>query len=65
MPRYEYECLACGAISEVEHPIKDDPIVECSSEDCPGPTHRIISGGIGFVLKGDGWARDGYGRSRG
>jgi putative FmdB family regulatory protein len=64
MPTYEYRCLACGAISEVVHSMTTEPHVECSTENCPGPTERLISLGIGFILKGYGWAKDGYGNKR-
>jgi putative FmdB family regulatory protein len=32
---------------------------------CGAPVRRLIAGGMGFVLNGGGWAKDGYGGSRG
>jgi len=28
---------------------------------CDGETKKLITTGSGFILKGDGWASDGYG----
>lgn len=56
MPRYEYECQGCGErftvvqkISELDQ--QEVPCPSCSDTD----TIRIVHGGTGFVLKGDGW----------
>jgi putative FmdB family regulatory protein len=53
MPTYQYKCDDCGEEFEEFQKISDDPIEECPS--CGGRTHRLITGGAGFLLKGSGW----------
>jgi len=59
MPVYEYECSKCNNVFEIEHSIKAKP-----RKKCPGckkrSIKRLISLGAGFLLKGDGWFKDGY-----
>ena len=56
MPTYEYQCEKCDHAFERSLRIAQyqDP------QDCPecgeGPAKRMISGGVGFILRGDGWA---------
>ena len=56
MPTYEYRCEHCGAEFDKLLPIAryKEP------QDCPecgkGPAKKMISGGSGFILRGDGWA---------
>ena len=56
MPTYTYKCEAC------EHPFeKVLPMSRYKEpQDCPecgeGPAKKTVSGGVGFILKGDGWA---------
>jgi len=55
---FEYGCGQCGIV-EVQQSMKDDKLVacpKCTSTDF----QRLITGGNGFQLKGDGWAADGY-----
>jgi putative FmdB family regulatory protein len=59
MPLFEYRCEACGHEFEslVRSSQRDMPQ---ACRKCEHPvTHRIISSGS-FVLKGGGWAKDGY-----
>jgi putative FmdB family regulatory protein len=59
MPTYEYVCSACAHEWEAEQSIKDAALTECPS--CHSPSaRRLISGGTGFSLKGEGWAKDNY-----
>ena len=56
MPTYEYRCNnpKCELLWETEQKIKDNPLTECP--ECKENTaQRLISGGTGFVLKGNGW----------
>ena len=58
MPIYEYECTEC------DH--RFDKLVKMGAEDppcgeCAKPTRRLISAAA-FVLKGGGWASEGYGQ---
>ena len=58
MPTYSYKCEACGEdfdkfLSRIS--MCDDP------QDCPscgeGPAKKVFAaGGVGFILKGDGWS---------
>ncbi len=68
--KYDYVCLNCGAELEIEHSIKDDaktthphphakPMAMGSSM-CLGQVKRLIGAGATFILKGGGWASDGY-----
>lgn len=58
MPTYEYDCIACAHAWELEQSIKAEPEKSCPA--CNQETaRRLVSGGT-FVLKGDGWFKDGY-----
>ena len=56
MPNYEYQCEGCDHSFERMLRIANyrDP------QECPecghGPAKKLISGGSGFILRGDGWA---------
>jgi len=55
---YEYECTQCKHTWEIDQNIKDDPIKICPK--CKKKTaKRMISGGTGFLLKGN-WFKQGY-----
>lgn len=61
---YEYECTDCDHKWEFQQKISEDPLKNCPK--CKHPTaKRLISGSLtrGFVCKGRGWYRDGYGSS--
>ena len=61
MPLYEYRCTDCG--HEFEKLAKvDDPPPTCPVEDCSGKSEKRPSR-TSFVLKGGGWATDGYSSS--
>ena len=56
---YEYKCLGCEHEFEVEQKIVEPPLEECPK--CKEKKlKRLISGGLGFQLKGGGWYKDGY-----
>lgn len=59
MPKYEYACGQCGAESEMEQRMADDPIIICPKCGEEG-LERLISRSS-FALKGGGWYADGYG----
>ena len=67
MPTYTYRC-AEGHEFEVEQKVTDKPVKSChirevwfgESSACGLPVKRLIPKGTGVVLKGSGWARDGY-----
>lgn len=55
MPTYEYECSACKVRFEREQAMADAPIRECPR--CKGAVRRVVSGGTGFIFKGEGQGR--------
>lgn len=59
MPTYEYVCEACGHGWDAFQSIKDDPLKKCPSCGAEA-ARRVISGGMGFILKGGGWYNDLY-----
>lgn len=52
MPTYEYEC-SDGHRFEVFQKMSDEPVAACP--DCGSEARRVISGGAGFLFKGDGF----------
>ncbi len=68
MPIYEFECTECGHVFEKMQGMSE-PNPPCPSAEmrehgavrfCKGETKKLITHSS-FVLKGDGWASDGYG----
>jgi putative FmdB family regulatory protein len=56
---YEYRCHSCGHRWEAEQKISEPPLRRCPR--CKRrAAERLASGGTGHVLKGSGWARNGY-----
>ena len=53
MPTYEYRCRDCGRDFEVFQKMSDRPGVPCP--ECARPAERLISGGAGFLFRGDGF----------
>lgn len=53
MPTYEYRCRDCGRDFEVFQRMSDRPVAPCPG--CGRPAERLISGGAGFLFKGDGF----------
>ena len=59
MPIYEYICSECNKEMSIIQKF-DDPAPSCfCKEGDPPVMKRVLSKG-GFILKGKGWARDGY-----
>ncbi|MEX2467204.1 MAG: zinc ribbon domain-containing protein [Gemmatimonadota bacterium] len=52
MPTYEYRCPK-GHGFEVFQRMSDDPVAECP--ECGAKAERLISGGAGFLFKGEGF----------
>ena len=60
MPIYEFVCPECGKTVEKMVLTLDDPVLKdlrCSL--CGSRVERVLSV-TGFILKGRGWAKDGY-----
>ncbi len=53
MPTYQYKCPQCGFEFEEFQKMTDLPIEVCPK--CKGRTHRLVSGGAGFLFKGSGF----------
>ena len=52
MPTYEYRC-AKGHTFEVFQKMSDPPVATCP--ECEGAAERMVSGGAGFLFKGEGF----------
>lgn len=52
MPTYEYRCPE-GHTFEVFQKMSDDPVARCP--ECGADAERLISGGAGFLFKGEGF----------
>lgn len=61
MPIYEYQCQKCKKTHEIWQKITEDPVKKCP--DCKGKLERLIAP-AGFILKGGGWYKDGYGSKK-
>ena len=59
MPTYVYQCQACQYMFETVHRMTEAGPAVCPQCQAPTPQRRITSGQ--FILKGEGWYRDGYG----
>ncbi len=53
MPTYDYQCSGCGQAFEVFQRMSDEPVSSCP--DCGASARRRISGGAGFIFKGEGF----------
>lgn len=56
---YEYSCNTCKTRVEVQKSMKDSHTEEICVV-CKNAMTMVVTGGTGFILKGTGWARDGY-----
>ncbi len=53
MPTYQYRCNECSHEFSEFQSITADPLSTCP--ECGGTVQRLISGGAGFLFKGDGF----------
>ncbi|MCE2397797.1 MAG: zinc ribbon domain-containing protein [Gemmatimonadetes bacterium] len=53
MPTYDYRCMACGRDFELFQRMSDPAEAECPG--CGREAERLISGGAGFLFRGDGF----------
>ena len=53
MPFYEYQCRACGKLTEVLQKVSDPPLKKCP-ECGKGQLQKLVSAPV-FRLKGGGW----------
>jgi putative FmdB family regulatory protein len=59
MLTYEYKCEKCGLRFKRRQAITEAPITKCP--DCQGNVHRLVSGGAGYMFKGQDQGRAGHG----
>lgn len=52
MPRYEYECDACGIRFERMQHFRDEPLKDCP--ECGCQVHRVLQQ-VGIIFKGSGF----------
>lgn len=65
MPIYVYVCPKCNYTTEIMQQMGSKEVPLCCSESCSAlEMERVISSST-FVLKGSGWAKDGYSGSGG
>jgi putative FmdB family regulatory protein len=62
MPTYEYECKSCGYVFEKSQKMTDSSVARCPK--CKSPARRLISGGVGVIVKGGSSASPGDAASR-
>ena len=60
MPIYEYKCDLCNCLWEEIEKFSDPALTYCKGCETEGGVHRLIPGQMNFILKGDGWYKDGY-----
>jgi putative FmdB family regulatory protein len=53
MPIYEYQCTACGEVTEALQKISDAPLTDCPA--CGKAALRKKVSAVAFRLKGGGW----------
>lgn len=58
MPNYDYYCDECKTTIEIFHSMKEDKKYTCGV--CANRLRKIISGGVGFILKGAGFHKNDY-----
>jgi putative FmdB family regulatory protein len=58
MPTYQYRCPHCGHDFEEFQSISDAPLDTCPR--CGKKPRRLISGGAGFLFKGNGFYTTDY-----
>lgn len=61
MPKYDYQCEACGRVIEVEHAMSA-PGPEVCSCGAQGKLRRLLSSGSGLIFKGSGFYITDYAR---
>lgn len=59
MPRYDIRCMVCGKEEEISKKMAEE-LPPCST--CGAQVIQMPPSSATFVLKGRGWARDGYQR---
>ena len=58
MPNYAYRCSSCGHTFDKVQKFSEPPRARCPR--CRGRAERVITGGGGFLLKGEGFHATDY-----
>ena len=61
MPIYEYQCAACGQVTEAWQKFSEAPLTICPA--CGGAMAKLVSN-CAFHLKGSGWYVSDYNSSK-
>lgn len=64
MPIYEYQCLKCGHVFEVQQSFSDKPVTTCRADSCTGRVKKLFSPPA-IIFKGSGFHVTDYGRKGG
>ena len=59
MPLYDYKCMKCGYVFEVQQRISEEPLRHCPK--CKGHIQRLIAP-AGIIFKGSGFHVTDYGK---
>ena len=59
MPRYDYQCEACGHEFELRQSFSSEPVADCT--ECGGTSRRLIRA-VPVVFKGSGFYVNDYGK---
>ena len=65
MPYYDFECDKCHIINEYYHTFKEVETAHHACPKCGRTMRRKISGGLGVIFKGEGWAGQDIKRNKG
>ena len=60
MPIYEYKCNKCNCLWEEIQKFSDPVLTLCKGCEEEGGVHKLIPGQMNFILRGEGWYKDGY-----
>ena len=62
MPVYAYRCDQCKKYVELFQRVSEKKAPVCDDQNCKnyGTEMESVIGSTSFILKGSGWAKDGY-----
>ena len=55
---YTYRCNECEVLKNEHHGMSESPEIKC--EQCDKKMVKVITGGGGFKLSGEGWHKGGF-----
>lgn len=60
MPLYDHRCDSCRAVFEARVEYDGPRVLDCQACGAADSATRIPTAPSGFILRGAGWAKDGY-----